>query len=71
MASLVENMNSVELRLRALAAASAARFAGFLETAEALMAIAGESGGGRDALMVDLQHKDAIAWCSERVGKSI
>lgn len=64
-------MNEVELRVRALAAASAARFAGLLETAEALMAVAGESESGYDPFIYGRQDEDTMAWCCERAPKRI
>ena len=71
MTNLGTTMKEVDLRARALAAASTARFAGFFETAEALMAIAGESVCGRDRCIDGRQDEDTMAWCLHRAPKCI
>ena len=62
-------MKEVELRARALAAASAARFAGFFETAEALIAIADHSARVREPENYGFSEKDSAGWFRERTSR--
>lgn len=59
-------MKEIELTARAIAAASAARYAGFFETAEALMEIARHSDGRQLRTKYGTYEKDLMAWCCER-----
>jgi hypothetical protein len=62
-----------ELRVRALAAASAARLAGLLETSNALIRLAELCENGEAPLSGDLEFSDTLVWCLEkdRKGQSI
>jgi hypothetical protein len=55
-------MIGTSLRARAYAAASAARIAGFLETAKALVELANEC-EPVDDLRAHATSEDAMAWC--------
>lgn len=54
------------LRARALAAASAARFAGFFETSEALVKIANHCDCRLDLRDHPAYGQDTVSWCLEK-----